>query len=452
MKTASRYILKEHIGPFFFGMAVITFVLIMDFVLDILNLIISKGLPALVILEVFVLNLAWMLALSVPMSVLVAVLMAFGRMSADNEITAFKSCGVSFYRLIFPVIVASALLALLIMWFNDRILPESNHRARLLMSDITHKKPAWNLEPGVFLDNVGDYHILVREVEEDQIHVHGVTIYDRKDRETPRTIVAKHGTISFMEDQSTLKIDLFDGEIHEPDKEKPSQYRRLAFKNQSIYIQAAGNQLIRRDSEYRGDREQSVAMMKETIGKTNEKIEKARRNLLTKAIHAFQKVSESPEMPKQSSGLKSKDVVRAAGIFSSEIKSIYKQSKYEIQNINNFERQHNSILVEIHKKFSIPFACIVFVLLGGPLGVMARRGGMGTGLGLSLLFFVLYWAFLIEGEDLADRQFISAFWAMWSANIILGSTGIYLLYKTVQETTFISLHIPGFIKRLFKHR
>ena len=429
--------------------------LIMDFILDILNLIISKGLPVLVILEVFALNLAWMLALSIPMSVLVAVLMAFGRLSADNEITAFKACGTSFLRLLFPALIASGLLALGLIWFNDQVLPESNHRARILMADITHKKPAWNIEPGIFIDSFPGYHILIQKVDSDRIHVHGVTIYDQKDRQTPRTIVAKRGTIEFAEDRNTLRIDLFDGEIHEADSDDPGQYRRLTFQNQSIYIPDAGSQLVRSDSDYRGDREQNLGMLRAENQKSLNKIDKARDNIRTRINQAFNLAFLDTGSAKSSRQLQARDPGKALEMLRNDLKSIRKQVKFEMQNITGYQRQSNSLMVEIHKKFSIPVACIVFTLLGGPLGVMARRGGMGTGLGLSLLFFVLYWAFLIGGEELADREIITAFWAMWSANIILGAAGVYLLYKTVKESVFISFDISGLTTRLrqfMKHK
>jgi len=95
-------------------------------------------------------------------------------------------------------------------------------------------------------------------------------------------------------------------------------------------------------------------------------------------------------------------------------------------------------MVEVHKKYSIPFACLVFILVGAPLGIMSRKGGMAVGLGLSLGFFIIYWAFLIGGEELADRGLIPAFWAMWSANILIGIAGIYILVRSARETTFIS--------------
>jgi len=118
--------------------------------------------------------------------------------------------------------------------------------------------------------------------------------------------------------------------------------------------------------------------------------------------------------------------------------SFFYQLQMETQNLFSQEKDQNSYLVEIHKKYSIPFACLVFILIGAPLGIMARRGNMAVGLGLSLVFFVLYWAFLIGGEELADRLYISPFWAMWSANILLALAGTYILVRSTKEMTFIS--------------
>ena len=121
-----------------------------------------------------------------------------------------------------------------------------------------------------------------------------------------------------------------------------------------------------------------------------------------------------------------------------ENQNVLNQILSEKQNIKNKKRYVNSLLVEVHKKFALAVACVVFILIGAPLGIMAKKGGMAVGLGLSLGFFVLYWAFLIGGEELADRQLIPAFWAMWSANILIGGAGIYILVKSAKETKFIS--------------
>ena len=115
----------------------------------------------------------------------------------------------------------------------------------------------------------------------------------------------------------------------------------------------------------------------------------------------------------------------------------------------SIQEQVNSYMVEIHKKYALPVACIVFILIGAPLGVMVRKGGFGVAASISLFFFVIYWAFLIGGEKLADRNFITPFWGMWSANILLSVAGIILTTKTIQETILINFN---FLKKLIpKH-
>jgi lipopolysaccharide export system permease protein len=96
----------------------------------------------------------------------------------------------------------------------------------------------------------------------------------------------------------------------------------------------------------------------------------------------------------------------------------------------DLEKQIDTYEVEIYKKYSIPFACIVFTLLGAPLGYRVRKGGFGIAAGLSLLFFLLYWACLIGGEKLADRTIVSPFLGMWIANIIIGCLGLYLMLRS----------------------
>jgi lipopolysaccharide export system permease protein len=116
---------------------------------------------------------------------------------------------------------------------------------------------------------------------------------------------------------------------------------------------------------------------------------------------------------------------------------------------NNYRHVVDSYWVEIHKKYSIPFACIVFVFLGVPLGIMVRRGGFGIAAGLSLSFFVLYWVCLIGGEKLADRNLTSPMVGMWIANILLGILGIFLVFRSRREKRSIDW---GFLSRLLPRR
>lgn len=433
MKILYRYIFREHVGPFFFGLSVIMFILVMDFILEVLNMIIGKGLNAFIILQVFVLNLAWMLALAVPMAVLVATLMAFGRLSQDNEITALKASGVSIYRLVLPALVASVAIAVGMAFFNDRVLPELNHHARLLMTDIHQKRPTWNLKENVFIDDIPGYNILIKKIDPQSSDVRGVTIYDLKRRRMPRTIIAEKGRVEFTPDGNTLIFRLFNGEIHEIDEKEPQRYRRITFDKQTIYIHDIGSRLIRSQSDYRTDREKTVAQMMEDVRKSEAAVAGATQKIRQVATSAWEKVTQNEQSEDTLSGetIVLDRLIKENRIFLNEILAAK-------QDVKNKRRFINSLMVEVHKKFALAAACIAFVLLGAPLGVMAKKGGMAVGLGLSLGFFVLYWAFLIGGEELADRQLIPAFWAMWSANILIGGAGLYILVKSAKEAKFIS--------------
>jgi lipopolysaccharide export system permease protein len=132
MFLLARYTIREHIGPFLFSLAVIMFVFVTKFIVQYIGKIFGKGLSIGTIIEFIYLNLAWMLALAVPMSVLVAALMAFGRLSSDNEITILKTSGISIYKIIRPALIATIFLTIFMFWFTDKVLPEYNHKARLL--------------------------------------------------------------------------------------------------------------------------------------------------------------------------------------------------------------------------------------------------------------------------------------------------------------------------------
>ena len=437
MKILYGYIFREHVGPFFFALFVIFFILIMDFIIEILQMVIGKGLNAFIILQVFALNLAWMAALAVPMAVLVSTLMAFGRLSQDNEITALKAGGVSLYRTVMPALVASVFVGLGMVAFNNQVLPEANHKARLLTADIHQKRPTVNLKENIFMDEIPGYHILIKKIHQRSSDVEDITIYDQKDRRLPRTIIAEKGKVEFTPDGNTLIFRLFNGEIHDPDEKDPHKYRRVSFDKQIIYIRHVGDKLVRTTSQHRTDREKSAQAMLEDIRELEAKVRISQTQIIKPVnfalSHAF----------REGKGISSKDQPpmeekEAIEYLIKRNRNLLSQLSSEGQNIRSQKRQISSLSVEVHKKYALPAACVVFVLVGAPLGIMARKGGMAVGLGLSLGFFVLYWAFLIGGEELADRQLIPAFWAMWSANILIGGTGIYVLIKSAKETTFIS--------------
>ena len=164
MKILNRYIFKEHLAPFFGALAVIMFILLMQFLVKFIGQIFGKGLSIITIFELIIYNLAWMMALAVPMATLIAVLMSFGRFSADNEITILKSSGISIYRTIRPSLFFGLLLTVLMIYFNDQILPDTNHEARKMFSAIKKKKPTLSLEEHIFYD-MGNFSFVVDQIE-----------------------------------------------------------------------------------------------------------------------------------------------------------------------------------------------------------------------------------------------------------------------------------------------
>jgi lipopolysaccharide export system permease protein len=447
MRIISRYILKEHIGPFVFSMCVITLFFILNLIFRDLSRILSKGLSIATILEFFFLQLAWIIALAGPMSVLVATVMAFGRLSGDQEITALKAGGVSVLSMIKPVLIAATLLAAGMIWFNNHVLPDFNHRARLLTADIYRKKPTINIEAGVIYRDLRDVTLRVQNIVQsaDTAFVDSVFIDDNSNPNSSKIIFAKRGTIYFDNQAELLLLTLYDGEMHELDLQKMEQYRKLLFPKQIISISVPGMALERSDSEARGDREKSASMMLIEIKENNREIFKYEEQLKTQTeehfrryVHLLKPVPNASTKPRSDVA-----VVQVNGRWTlerllSDHLRMQQQIAGELSTIKHLQRHNGSLMVEVHKKYSIPVACLIFVLVGAPLGIMARRGSLAMAGGISFAFFLLYWAALIGGEELADKQIISPFAAMWTANIVVGIAGIYMVFHSTHEATSLN--------------
>ncbi|MBL0176207.1 MAG: LptF/LptG family permease [Ignavibacteria bacterium] len=475
-----RHILRAHVGPFLFANAIIIFLFLLQFLMKSAGDLVGKGLSFWVILELIALNLAWMLVLAVPMSVLVASLMAFGRMSAENEIVIMRASGMSLYRMLAPGVLAAAAITAGLIHFNNRVLPEANIRLRTLMTDILRIKPTLSLQAGVFTtdEQLPGYRILVRKTFEKTNDLEGVTIYDLSRPDRNVVVTAQRGTVGFSPDYSKIFMDLRNGEIHELNNQDFLSYRRLAFEHHRVAIPASGFGFQRSDSKnaQRDDRTMNAAMMRSIVDSVQREREK-KRAALAKRLHASFALQAPPDVqiprygrpetvfgmnPRAKPGreparaldtarrLDTARIVPAPAAVPSRRDSIdaslralatlRQQQAIAMSDVGAIafdDSQADKYLVEIYKKYSIPVACMVFVLIGVPLGMMARRGGFGVGAGLSLGFFLFYWACLIGGEKLADRDVLSPFMGMWVANMVLGACGVLLTVRAARETTVI---------------
>jgi lipopolysaccharide export system permease protein len=451
----SRYIYRELLFPFFFSIGAVTFVLLLNFLIKSVDRLLGKGLSFRVIFEFLYLNLAWIIAMSVPMAVLVAALMSYGRLAEDNEITAMRSSGISFLTILGPGIVFGTVVAVLMVFFHNNVLPDFNHKARLLTGDIYRKRPGLNIEPGYFMEDIPDYSIYVKEKSGD--HLRKITIYSKDSQTVQTTIYADSGYV--VVDGNTVLFTLYNGEIHELGLENLQDYRRTDFQKHRIAIPVDNLMLERRESARRGNREMTIGMMRENVrkytlerDKVYVKIDKLLTSELdTVGIRNLEKIKQLISLKKQQN-LRSIEKVQAE-VKNRRSNSLQSRLTGEFNLAFSYQKQVNIYSVEIHKKISIPFACIVFMLIGAPLGVMTRRGGIAMAAVLSILFFLIYYVFLIGGEELADMVIIPPFWAMWTPNILLFAVGIFLIYYTTWEQKIINFaRLPRLFWKILRFR
>jgi lipopolysaccharide export system permease protein len=443
MKLLDRYILRTLVGPFFLGLLLTTGFLFTQVLRNYLDDFLAKGIPPWTIAEVFLLSLGHTLALSIPMAVLVGTLMAYGQLAHDNELTALKASGVSLYRTMVPALIAGGLLTITMIFFNDRVLPESNHRLAGLISDIGRKKPTVNIQRDVFIDDFEGYQLLIGDKEPKSDAIADVTVSRLHPDRRPDLIVAPRGRLEYLDGGNTLAIHLFDGEMHEvPESDTPGEdtYRVTRFHEHTVFIRHVGDHLQRSERKHRSDREKSVSMLLEGIAEKEQRIQQLeasvqerssqRARIKLQMLHpetreAYFAKHRAPSRNRLAAGAENRLSTNARMERSAEA---------------SYLRQIRSEWVEVHKKYAIPVACLVFVLLGAPLAIGSGHSGATMAASLSIASFTVYYLFLTGGESLADRQMIPAWLAMWSANILFGILGLVLSFRANRETSTFPWH------------
>ena len=414
-----RYVISELIMPFLFGFSVIIFLLVIDLILQMLDRILGKGVPIGVVFELFFLNTAWMIALAVPMAVLVSTLLAFGRLSAAGEIVAMRALGIGIHQVVVPVLLVAALLGIGLVIFNDRILPEFNHRARVLMTDIHRKRPAVALadKAGVMIGDFKNYQILFDRADTGGNILHDVLVYSFNSDGFPETAVADSGVVEFDEARDEALLYLFNGEMHRIDPDDPTVYALTTFAKARLRLGDAGQQLSRSSSAYRNDREMDIATMQRKIAQYESELHQAkvkRANLLDAFVREVL-IDSADTKPVQS------------------LRPVLGRVAADTRIARHKLRAADRLRVEVHKKFSIPAACVAFVLVGAPIGVWARSSSVAIGAAISIGFFLIWWIFLIGGEKLADRGVLMPWFAMWIPNVLTALVGVVLSARIICE-------------------
>jgi lipopolysaccharide export system permease protein len=467
VKIIGRYILKEHVGPFLFASTALTSLMLLQYIAKRFGDLVGKGLPASVITEFLLLSVPFTVAMTMPMAVLVAVLYAFSRLAAENEVTALKASGVGMRTVLLPVIGFGFVMSLIMLAFNDQVLPAANHRLAVLQLDIFRTKPTFALREQV-INTVkeGQLYLKAGDIDEATSEMKDVVIYDLSDPLRRRTIYADHGRLEIASNQKDLQMTLFDGVMMEVPNKKPSELTRLFYRQDRMRVKNifSSFQESQTGTISKGDREMSVCEMQHELARHHLLMLQANHDKLFAQWEGNGRRGTMPETPTLQPGRgvggvycmlltrfavnqataapvqapqsihpggTARDTTAFATPDSEAVKARVQDAEFRM---TDARRQRDRYDVEIQKKFSLAAACVVFVLIGAPIALRFPRGGVGLVIGVSFVIFGLYYVGLIGGEALADRGYLPPWFAMWLANIILLIVGLMLAARMGRES------------------
>ncbi len=445
MRIITKYLIRAHTGPFLFAFSALTGLLFLNAVAQRMDNLVGKGLAWSVIGEFMLLSLPHTVALTLPMAILVSVLYTFSELTAANEITAMAAGGIRPLRILLPLLGVGTILAGVMFFFNDQVLPEANHRLKNLIIDVAQKSPTFELRERVINeieteDRGGAVYLQAATIDRVTNELTEVVIYDLSDPNAHRTTYASSGTMAFSDSRTDLYLTLYDGDVLEADQTRSGEFNQSEFEVQIVPLRGVGDELERREGGgVRSDREMSIALLKAEIDSRTEDLGRVRQRSLEQAHKAITDAlgypaSGPPEVDQAESTSRGEEgsvitqgrgprLVNTTDDLTRETALIGRQN---LGRLTALQSASDQFRVEIHKKYAIAFACIVFVLMGAPLGIRFPRGGVGMVIVTSVAIFAVYWAGLIGGENLANEGVVTPFWAMWTADLVFLGLGLAL--------------------------
>ncbi|MFW6012160.1 MAG: LPS export ABC transporter permease LptF [bacterium] len=373
MRLLDRYLIREISGPLALGFLVYTFILLLDALFDVADMIIRRGLPVSTVAEILLLSVPNIVVLTIPMALLFGVLIAIGRLASDSELVALRSSGVSLLSLYRPILLVSGLLTVLNMVLMVYVLPWGNNRLQLTRLEALTQNVSAQVQPRVFWDEWENQVLYVFEAPEGEPW-RGVFLAQSipSTRENVVT-VAERGRVRVEGDGERVILELADAWVHEADLESPDSYQISSHRRLEVLVedQLATEQRARITSS-KGVRELTLAELAEWAA--------------------------DPDRSAQTRRL---------------------------------------ARVEIHKKFSIPFASLVFGIFALPLGFNNRRGSKASGFALSIVVIVAYWVLLDVGEKSSAAGGFPPWLAMWVPNLVLSVLGLVLLARRNRDKSLL---------------
>lgn len=377
MKILTRYTLKEFVPPFLLALICFTSILLLDEIFRLTKLFVAKGVSPYYLVKLLIYVLPATLVVTIPMATLVGILLSLGRFSTDNEITAMKAHGVGFHQILFPLLIVSGLLSIFDFFFMDYALPRGNVAYAALKRDISMRHSAFVLEEGVVMKELEREGKLwmYESTDPDTGRLQNVKVWDSIWPGKPRFVDATEATVGFEGGQAWLT--LYDGITYEPVSGSSNGFRVTAFAEDRIALDFTKT-LARTQFESKSTRSMPLAKLKAHISELENSL--------------FQKQSKP----------------------------------YLIDKLRYAQ-------VEYHKKFSIPFACLVFGLIGVPLGLVVKRSGKMVGFGIGLGLVLVYYLLLQIGQDTGRSGVLPPGFAIWLPNLVIGLLGLGFAMRAILE-------------------
>ena len=446
MSVITRYLVRVHIGPFLFALSTLTALIFLNAVAQRVEGLVGKGLPWTVVVEFLVLSLPHTIALSLPISVLAAVLYGFSELTSSNEITAISSGGVRPSRVMAPMLCMGLVMTGVMLFFNDQVLPESNHRLKNLMVDIGRKSPTLEWREQVVNEIRADaglntYFLTADRIDAVTNTLEEVTIFDVNNPIRRRTTYAARGEMVFNEAKTDLYLTLYDGVVHEVQSDRIGGFQQLYFEKQLVPLRGVGNELDRRlGGTERGDREMGFAMLLENAAEREAELDSVHAEMRDKSMQAL-RLALGRESAEDSAVVNTVRTQQARGQIAvigngasllaqdPVTQDVVITARTRASRGQALRQTAGRYRVEIHKKAAIAVACLIFTLLAPPLAIRFPTGGIGMVVAASSGITAIYWAGLIGGETLADRGVAGPAVTMWLTNFVFLIVGLYLVAR-----------------------
>lgn len=485
MKTAYKLILKSYLGPMVLTFFIVMFVLMMNFIWRYIDELVGKGLTLDVIGELMLYASATLIPMALPLATLLAAIMTLGNMGENYELLALKTAGVSLPRILKPLIILVGIIAVGSFFIANNLVPNANKKMYSLMYDIRQQKQSIEFQDGQFFSGIENLSIRVGRQDPQTKLLTDILLYDNRDPSgIMKTYVADSGYITVSDDKKFLLLTLFSGHGYEGNRSSKwfdeSRFQHEIFLAENAVFDLEGFSLERSDNSlFNNSQTKNIAELQHEI----DSLQTYGVDLMThapllqdyvfkydKSLVPVQSDTIPPMTNKEKKPVGIYDSLQAMNLDSRKI--LFNRALRNVEaarSTYSYNEDTNKATVaelykyrvEWHRKMSLPISIIIFFLIGAPLGAIIRKGGLGTPIVISVLFFVVYYIISLTGEKMVKEGTWSAFSGMWISTMILLPIAIYLTYKATNDSglldsnRYLSLwrkvkeSVKGYVKNLF---